>query len=365
MGENSKIEWCHHTFNPWIGCTKVSPGCANCYAEKSTRARVLRSEGHETWGKGAKRSLTSEANWKQPLKWNERTARTRVGIPGNHLVKIGTMDGKVMFTDVTCPSGGVMPPADWEALPKFRPRVFCASLSDWLDDEVPIEWLGRLLKLIRDTPHLDWLLLTKRPQNWQARLHKVSEHLKNQQQPHAVVDAWLDGHAPANVWIGTTMEDQTRADERIPVLLNIPATVRFLSCEPLLSIVDLHSAHIAVETWRVGESFNGPPPLNGIHWVICGGESGPNARPMHPDWARSLRDQCHAAGVPFFFKQWGDWVYPAYADPSASFDDFPKAERGQVWQPTSTSRHGYDLLKLGKKKAGRLLDGIEHNGFPL
>ena len=251
MGENSKIEWCHHTFNPWIGCTKVSPGCANCYAEKSTRARVLRSEGHETWGKGAKRSLTSEANWKQPLKWNERAARTRVGIPGNHLVKIGTMDGKVMFTDVTCPSGGVMPPADWEALPKFRPRVFCASLSDWLDDEVPIEWLGRLLKLIRDTPHLDWLLLTKRPQNWQARLHKVSEHLKNQQQPHAVVDAWLDGHAPANVWIGTTMEDQTRADERIPVLLNIPATVRFLSCEPLLSIFTAHTS-----PWKRGESAN-------------------------------------------------------------------------------------------------------------
>lgn len=278
--ENSHIEWTTHTFNPWIGCTKVSPGCLNCYAETLMDTRY----GRVKWGKGNPRQRTSAANWKQPLKWNA-TSQVRA-------------------------SQGFY----------ARPRVFCASLADWLDDEVPIEWLADLLTLIRKTPNLDWLLLTKRPQNFNDRIAAAMVHMDKDvprlsaheaiakvMSAHPTPEArdkalapykrspeslllgyWLEGKPPANVWIGTTVEDQARADERIPALLQIPAKVRFLSCEPLLERVQL-----------------GAPMAPGIHWVIVGGESGAGSRPMLREWAIDLRDQCQKAGVAFHFKQWG------------------------------------------------------------
>lgn len=179
-----------------------------------------------------------------------------------------------------------------------RPRVFCASMADWLDDEVPVEWLADLLRLIALTPNLDWLLLTKRPENWRARLNEAYVLDKS----FDLTAFWLAGRAPDNVWVGTTVEDQPRADERIPHLLRIPSRVRFLSCEPLLGSINFEEALDPMMAVTADFRFHG---LDGIHWVICGGESGPNARPMHPQWARSLRDQCTASGVPFFFKQWG------------------------------------------------------------
>lgn len=236
--ENSKIEWTTHTFNPWIGCTKVSPGCLNCYAETLMAVRY----GKVEWGKGKPRARTAPDNWRKPRQWNKAAA----GLPE-------------------------------------RPRVFCASLADWLDEEVPIEWLGDLLTLIYDTPNLDWLLLTKRPENF-YRL----EEAKIWSNYQSSVAAWIDGTPPRNVWVGTSIEDQTRAFERIPKLLDIPARVRFLSCEPLLGPLDL---------WLDTE--------DGIHWVIVGGESGRGARIMREEWALSLRDQCTEAGVAFHFKQWG------------------------------------------------------------
>lgn len=259
--KDSKIEWCDHTFNPWIGCTKVSPGCINCYAE----AQNKRWRKGVNWGKGAPRQRTSVRNWKQPLQWSadaaERWAFHR---------------------------------------PLSRPRVFCASLADWLDDEVPIEWVCNLLELVHATPALDWLLLTKRPENWQQRIESVlrfalendDDNNDRHQEFFHWLNIWLNLHeAPANVWIGTTIEDQRRVDERIPELLKIPARVRFLSCEPLLEHVDL-----TLSEW---------PMRDGVDWVICGGESGPGARPMNEDWAESLRDQCAMAGVAFFMKQMG------------------------------------------------------------
>lgn len=272
MSENTKIEWCDHTFNPWTGCTKVSPGCANCYAEGwANRYGIVK------WGPGAPRRRTSAANWKLPVKWNLEAERKRV-------------------RDLhSWPAG--------KPMPDNRPRVFCASLADWLDDEVPVDWLADLLCLIRSTPHLDWLLLTKRPENWQPRLHAVLHHLSEQDGAFTVetqandrwwhVQHWLDGDYPHNIWLGTTVENQDMADKRIPQLLRIPAKVRFLSCEPLLERVDL---------WGTGATRDNG---NGIDWLICGGESGPRARAMHPDWARFLRDQCQAANVPYFFKQMG------------------------------------------------------------
>lgn len=294
MAETTKIQWCDATFNPWIGCAKVSPGCANCYAERDFDLRKHVAK----WGAGQPRHRTSAANWKQPLRWDQYARKNEV------LALVAQME----------PGATVA-----SAPPHVRPRVFCGSLCDWLDDEVPVEWMADLLDLIRRTPHLDWLLLTKRPENFWSRMANVTNLGSSYQSGlDGFARGWLNGEPPANVWIGTTVEDQQRADERIPALLKIPARVRFLSCEPLLGPVDL----------GFGERGTGCVDGGGmLDWVICGGESGPHARPMHPDWARSLRDQCAAAKVPFLFKQW-------------------------------------DGAKGGKRFVSRLLDGREHNEFP-
>lgn len=324
MAQNSKIEWCDHTFNPWIGCTKVSPGCANCYAEDLMHNRY----GRVNWGKGNPRSRTSESNWKQPLKWNRQAK------------KAGT-----------------------------RFRVFCASLGDLLDPEVPIDWLADLLYLIRQTPHLDWLLLTKRPELWKERIFDVYEYLRGQDkflEQMRWLHIWMNGSYPVNVWMGASVETQHYAHQRISALLRIPANVRFLSCEPLLGSVDLEIQTEAFYDAGMPVSWQ---RHDGIHWVIVGGESGKNARPMHPNWVRSLRDQCIGAKVPFFFKQWGEWSPPT--------DDFYNYKLGSVHRGHilfdgdfksngfATSIGGANLVKVGKKKAGRLLDGREWNEFPL
>lgn len=247
MSENSKIQWTDHTFNPWIGCTKVSPGCLHCYAETQNNLRKWNPAG---WGKGVPRKRTSEGNWKNPVKWN----------------KVADPKLQTIFGDAP-----------------HRPRVFCASLADWLDDEVPIEWLSDLLYLVVKCNNLDWLLLTKRPHLWRSQLEAVANHSDI---GAIIAQHWLDGYPPPNVWVGTTVEDGPRK-ERLDQLRAIPARVRFLSCEPL--IADLGYIDLA----------------NGIHWVIAGGESGPGCRPMDIEWARSLKDQCAAAGVAFFMKQLG------------------------------------------------------------
>lgn len=317
--KNTAIEWTDHTFNPWIGCTKISPGCAHCYAE----TRDIRLHQGKHWGKGAPRHRTSAANWSEPQKWN-REAR----------------DAQAAH----------YPPS----VPYVRPRVFCASLADWLDDEVPVQWLSDLLCLaIFKCTHLDWLLLTKRPQHWAERLIEVA---KLDDIGGQIAQQWLAGKVPPNVWVGTTVEDQARADERIPELLSIPAKVRFLSCEPLLGPVHLRKAAKGIA------HIEGNVKLDGIHWVICGGESGPQARPMHPDWARSLRDQCMAAGVPFLFKQWGEWYSIKYAGPNARITSI-KIE-GKEFHRWHDWNDGNFALPLGKKQTGRSLDDVEHNQFP-
>lgn len=353
--KNSHIQWTDHTFNPWIGCTKVSPGCAHCYAEALNK----RWKKGDNWGKGAPRVRTSATYWKQPIQWNEQAAYDL----SNHTDE--TNLGKDLG-------------------PYVRPRVFSASLADWLDDEVCCKWFLDLLRLIHETPNLDWLLLTKRPENWQRRMIpalNLAWGIPQVETPFAVwVEKWLTGEAPANVWIGTTVEDQARGDERIPHLLSIPAKARFLSCEPLLESVKIeewlisNSAERArLHTMRTGhecgaaaftfhcESCNFTTfseKDQTINWVICGGESGPGARPMHPAWARSLRDQCAAAGVPFHFKQWGEWQ--PYKMGTAYCDGF----RESTVIKNGDGATGWPTYRVGKTAAGRLLDGIEHNGAP-
>lgn len=338
MAENSAIEWTTHTFNPWVGCTKVSPGCDNCYAESWARRT-----GQPTLWTGERRR-TSAANWQQPIKWNKRAGERGV-----------------------------------------RERVFCASLADVFDNQVPERWRWDLWHYIQQTPHLDWLLLTKRPQN-------ISKMLPTEE---IGAPAW--GNGWPNVWLGTTAENQAEADRRIPHLLAAPAAVRFLSCEPLLGALDLThiplvprvpgslraGIHINALAGRYVESgldYIGPWDINGpcptdwparrLNWVIAGGESGPGARPMHPDWARSLRDQCRGAGVPFFFKQWGEWLPTYYDDGGWYPDDGSAGDDGfrlagcRLPIDLRTKIDGQDLGRVGKKRAGRLLDGAEHNGMP-
>ncbi|MDR1296557.1 MAG: phage Gp37/Gp68 family protein [Deltaproteobacteria bacterium] len=315
MGENTIIEWATHTWNVWIGCSMVSAACEHCYAAEWDR----RFHGGKHWGVGAPRLLTSVANRRLPFRWN-RKAMDRVCSKGHPYpaTYANLLHGK-------CYSCGER----WENMPVSRPRVFVNSLSDWLDAEVPSQWRVELLDVIEKCQRLDFILLSKRPESWSARLHECASR-------SPVAARWLAGEPPANVWVGTTVEGQGRANERIPELLSIPARVRFLSCEPLLGAVSLRS--VDVDDGNSLDALTGDWSIEGyghsgysekrIHWVIAGGESGPKARPMHPDWVRSLRDQCDSAGVPFFFKQWGG------------------------------------ASRVGKRAAGRLLDGSLHNAFP-
>lgn len=286
MSEKTTIEWTDFTFNPWEGCTKVSAGCKNCYAE--ARNRRFGRGVSTNWGPGAPRRRTSDANWKLPLKWNRLAAREQEiwdDAIANHA------DDVEYMTSIGLPT---------------RPRVFCASLADWLDPEVPVEWRAALLVLIKRTPHLDWQLLTKRPELWADQMRLAANFLDAQGAEVLDVASWLywwtdtggNSVPPSNVWAGTTVENQPAADERIPHLLNIPARVRFLSVEPLLEEVSLVRL-------RHENDWDPPRIPDGIHWVIVGGESGPNARPMDPEWARALKSDCKEAGVAFFMKQMG------------------------------------------------------------
>lgn len=304
MGEKTKISWTDHTFNPWIGCKKVSEGCAHCYAAAQDRMRFSKTLGGATkdnpvshWGKGAPRYRTSADYWKEPVKWNREAAETVARIKAD----IGNT-------------------SEYQSVDYERPRVFCASLADWLDDEVPAEWLADLLELIHATPNLDWLLLTKRPENWWTRLMRARDTLPLGDPTALAIGFWLTETTmqtpPKNIWIGTTCENQSRAEDRIPHLLNIPARVRFLSCEPLLGPVNLEAMPLNPEDrmflyWpltgaHLCDGYNEPRTLNGsqrLHWIIAGGESGPGHRAMNLDWLTSLASQCEAAGVPFFCKQ--------------------------------------------------------------
>lgn len=301
MADKTKIEWTDSTFNPWIGCTKVSPGCDHCYAERQD-ARGIYGELH--WGPGVPRKRTSAANWRKPLRWNSETF-----VQCGHCGWRG--DLVTVINSGACPSCGTVD--DYRVA---RRRVFCASLADVFDNAVPAEWRRDLFDLIRATPHLDWLLVTKRIGNV-GRM---------------IPDCWSVA-LPPNVWLGITVTDQAEADRDIPKLLAVKTLgVRFLSIEPMLGPVDLAPAYLPCPN---AESVIMDPDTGareccsrcdytglgdeiGIDWVIVGGESGPHARPMHPDWARSLRDQCATAGAQFMMKQMG-----GHPDKRANLESIP------------------------------------------
>ncbi|TYK74315.1 phage Gp37/Gp68 family protein [Comamonas sp. Z1] len=330
MAENTKIEWTDHTFNPWEGCQKVGPGCDNCYAE--TRNARFAGGQAVNWGPGAPRRMTSAGYWNKPLTWN-----------ANH---------EAFFAEHG-----------------RRQRVFCASLADVFDNAVNPSWRIDLFGLILKTPHLDWLLLTKRIGNVKPML----ADLAHGSDPDLSL---LDMMPLPNVWIGATVVNQEEADRDIPKLLAVPAKVRFLSMEPLLAPVDLeHACDLAEKevckgTWKeLADPYICAASLRHgsvamLDWVIVGGESGPGARPMHPDWARSLRDQCEDAGTDFLFKQWGEWM-PGEKDGDTVKLSFPAAgPHGPANPEFYDWPDGVCAARVGKKAAGRLLDGRTWDEIP-
>jgi len=285
MGETTKIQWCDSTWNAWLGCSPVSAGCDNCYAKRLMDTRL----GKAKWGPGGTRVRTSAAYWRQPDKWD---AQAKVA--------------------------GV------------RRRVFCDSLCDIFEDRPElVDWRFDCLRMALDTPNLDHLVLTKRPENIPKMLiHNLPfNYSEDDMRFHRMLSDWLvNGTPPANIWLGVSVEDQETANKRIPKLLEIPAAIHFVSYEPALGPVDFrpfgkshceactyvfdgmlmgghHVVSVANQCEMLVSESCGPTDYEGIDWVICGGESGPKARPMNPEWARDVRDQCQSASVPFFMKQ--------------------------------------------------------------
>jgi protein gp37 len=318
MGDKSAIEWTDATWNPVTGCVKVSQGCKNCYAKRD-------------WPRLAGNKATIYAGRK--------------------------------FEDVRCHPERLKVPLLWA-----RPRcIFVNSMSDLFQEDVPFEFIDHVFGVMSVCGQHTFQVLTKRPERALAYLTgdpparhaawhmcAVAQLLEND---CATLEGSIEVHArnvvpgfpPRNVWIGTSVEDQATADARIPLLMQIPAAVRFLSVEPLLEAVDL-----AAYVWsrHMDEGV-----IERLHWIIVGGESGPRARPMASEWVRTLRDQAFAFGIPFFFKQWGEWV--ALDQAEALF--------------ASTSAHHVHVgaegreepvYRVGKKRAGRMLDGRTHDAMP-
>ena len=325
----TSIEWTDKTWNPVVGCSIVSKGCDNCYAMKM--AGRLEAMGQEKY-KGLTRKTESG-----------RTIWT----------------GKVSFSEKA-----LLEPLSIKKPTKF----FVDSMGDLFHEHVPFDWVDKVFAVMALTPQHTYQVLTKRAE-------RMAEYLTSKGRIRAIyelVAEYCDVKAidtPAtflplpNVWLGTSIEDQKTADERIPHLLRVPAKVRFLSCEPLLGPIDLTkikasscSSYHPLESHPISSPDN---PL--ISWVIVGGESGPKARPMHPDWVRSLRDQCEAAGVSFFFKQWGEWR--EVDEDSEELEHFDRIVNGlgNEGRPPCA----IFMRKVGKKAAGNGLDGRVHLEFPV
>jgi protein gp37 len=407
MGKDSKIEWTEATWNPMAGCSIVSPGCRECYAMRRVAPRLAANPatphyagtvqkaktGYVWTGKLglSKEKLTEPLRTKNPTMWfvNSTSDLFHEGAPDEWIAEVF----------------GVMAVAG--AVGAFhRKEDGCRTGPSWTASdgrEVPTKWPN-----MHSGPHT-FQVLTKRSGRMRALLNSASfrqdvagaahRHAMDRTPASQLSDAIEDGRAwpLPNVWMGVSAEDQPRADERIPDLLVTPAAVRFVSAEPLLGPIRLTSIMVPEKAnrhdgpwslrWDALGGFRATSPYSGtdgnprLDWVIIGGESGKNARPMHPQWARDLRDQCKAAGVPFFFKQWGEWAANVGALDGFAIDDNPEISRfdhreweGDHWSEPfrpmwcDFTDGSYDqeqcVSRVGKKAAGRLLDGVEHNGFP-
>lgn len=332
MADHTKIEWTEATWNPITGCTVHSPGCTNCYAMKLAGTRL--------------KHIPSRAGLTKPSK-----------------------AGPVWTGEVRFIEEWLTQPLRWK-----RPRmIFVCAHGDLFHEAVPDEWIDQIFAVMALCPQHTFQVLTKRSDRmreyfsggrWGWRVMEAKKPFDADHRPGFGGILETTNGALPNVWLGVSVEDQTRADQRIPDLLATPAAVRWISAEPLLGPVDLQGLRMQTNHDLGFDAMAGReihkddgnlctacPKLD---WVVVGGESGKSARPMHPDWARSLRDQCAAAGVPFFFKQWGEWA-PA---------DTISAGRAAGLRPFGFPDSTMPSYRIGKNAAGRLLDGIEHNAMP-
>jgi protein gp37 len=345
MGSKTAIEWTDSTWNPLRGCSRVSEGCRNCYAEKVAG----RFSGAGLPYEGLARMVNGHAQW-----------TGKVDLVEKHLDD----------------------PLKW----KEPRRIFVNSMSDLFHPSVSDEWIDSIFSVMARCPQHTFQVLTKRPSRMLRYLSgaemSIRDDIKYEQAAETM--RW----PLPNVWLGVSVENQKAADERIPLLLQTPAAVRFASCEPLLEAVRLDrigeepEGYLNAMAAVVHCDGRGTKSITGIDWVICGGESGPDARPIHPDWARGLRDQCKAVGTPFFFKQWGEWgpskmqhihsqEKAGHLVPMTTICSSPKSEVGKVsyWAyPSVVAKGNWGLVermeRVGKKAAGSLLDGVEHKAFP-
>jgi protein gp37 len=326
MADGTKIEWTDATVNAVNGCSVVSPGCTNCYAMRLAGTRMKHHP--------SRAGLTQESK-----------------------------AGPVWTGEVRLNEAALLQPLRWR-----RPRrIFWNAHGDLFHPNVPDEWIDRVFAVCALTSSVagangqptgghQHQILTKRPERMRDYFADPRSNERMVEQAYRIglmpgIGAPRDRWPLPNVWLGVSAEDQARADERIPHLLATPAAVRFLSCEPLLGSVDLHDAMM--------RQVNGFAPR--IDWVIVGGESGPGARPMDPDWARQLRDQCEAAGVPFFFKQWGEWLLKLEAEKIIDRTALNLRDHERTFLDEGTSG---PFIRVGKRAAGRLLDGVQHDGMP-
>lgn len=320
MGKTS-IEWTDATWNPITGCTEISPGCANCYAARLAATRLKKNPAYI--------GLTTLGN---------KLAK----IPPRWTGKIHHGGDKREFE-----------PLHW----KTPRKIFVCDMADLFHEKIEFSVIGGLWSIMERCPQHIFQVLTKRPKRMQEFIQWVNE-ARNPR--HLNSDDFPSKQWPVpNIWLGVSVENQHFADERIPLLLQIPAAVRWISAEPLLGPLNLEPYLYRCcgapgddrdDEWLRECHHRGEERHDKLDWVICGGESGANARPMHPDWARSLRDQCSEAYVEFFFKQWGEYASVNEVEGSGEHHVFPD---------------GATVRKVGKKKSGRVLDGREWSEFPL
>jgi protein gp37 len=309
----TKIEWTEYSWNPVTGCTPASEGCQNCYAKRMAN-RLAGRCGYPA--DDPFRVTLHPEKLEEPLKW------------------------------------------------KKPRRVFVCSMGDLFHEQVPDEYIAKVWEIMNNASHHTFLILTKRPQRMKDFLARLGWYIHDRD--GYPMEAVLDEggkYTLKNVWLGVTAENQQRADERIPILLQIPAAVRFVSIEPMLGPVDLSLSDGVDLSMSVGTGLKPGKSylINSLDWVICGGESGSGARPMHPDWVRSLRDRCQAAGTPFFFKSWGEWAEHKERYGGGLFIklDGSLGCQGDYWEDNAVA-----VRKVGKKKAGRLLDGRTWDEIP-
>jgi protein gp37 len=336
MGSKTGIEWTDATWNPFLGCSRVSEGCRNCYAEGVAARFRMNKSGKETVYSGLTQIVNGHPQW----------------------------TGKIVETKQ------LLRPLSWKK-PK---RIFVNSMSDLFHENVTDEQIDKIFAVMALCPQHAFQVLTKRPERILEYFHAGRfDQIR-------IAASFIAGGMQnewswplPNVWLGVSVENQAAADGRIPILLQTPAAVHFISAEPLLGPLDLDAFMWLYDPSGVNRTrmplggWDRPQPLG---WVICGGESGPGARPMHPDWARSLRDQCVAAGVPFFFKQWGEWApYNSLLDGDYTHKKFICFD-GRVLNFGEPNPDGLDMgdwaqiARRGKKAAGHLLYGKAHQEFP-